>query len=115
MSEIGAALERLRGMVEVLRYVLPGPEVLKVTHAEESAAELVDAFDEYDRLLGDAPEVGARWVDEHTTAVTIAGVDVYVCSVEDHVIVSVGTEDLPGDKTASIQSVNGVSWEYELP
>jgi hypothetical protein len=111
-----AALDRLRGLISDLERVLPGPDILNVTHAEESAAEVVDAFYDLDRSLAEeGPDVKARTVDHQTTAVTIAGVDVYVRNASNAVVVSVGSGELPEGKQAFVESFDGVSWEHELP
>jgi len=111
-----AALAKLRELVGELEHVLPGPDVLMTTHVEDAAVEVVEAFNELDRLLSTAgPDVGARQVDELTVGVTIGGVDVYVRDTPGSVIVSVGTDELPEGKAAMIESFDGTSWEHELP
>jgi hypothetical protein len=115
MSDIKTALDRFRGLMAELEHMLPGPDILHTTHAEDAAADVVAAFDDLDLLLRAVPDVQARAVDEHTTAVTIGRVDVYVRDTPNAVIVSVGTDDLPEGKAASVQSADGISWEHELP
>ncbi len=51
MSDVTAALLRLRELVENLENVLPGPEILAPSHVADAAGEVVTAFDELDRLL----------------------------------------------------------------
>ncbi len=106
------ALKRLRALVDELEHVLPGPDILSTTHVEDAARELVDAFGELERAL---TEGGPREVDHQTTAVTIAGVDVYVRDTPNAVIVSVGTDELPANKSAYVEAIDGMSWEHELP
>jgi len=112
------ALARLRTLVGELEYLLPGPDILATTHVEDAAVEVIKAFEELDQGLrkgGFGLEVGARTVDEHTTAVTIAGVDVYVRNTPGDVSVCVGVDDLPPGKSARVEAFDGVSWEHELP
>jgi hypothetical protein len=110
------ALERLHRLVFALEDNLPGPDILSTTPVEDLGAEIVGAFRDFERALGaGGPDVAARTVDHQTTAVAIAGVDIYVRDTPNAVIVGVGTEDLARHKTAWIESFDGTSWEQQLP
>lgn len=119
------ALARLQEAMSTLEQTLPGSDVLATTHVEDAAVEVLEAFEALNTWLSkggfkpDAwhpePDVAARMVDEHTTAVTIAGVFVHVRDTPNAVVASIGVDGLPYGKTATVESWDGMSWEHELP
>ncbi len=56
-----ATLARLRALMAELEHLLPGPDILRTTHVEDTAAEVVEAWDALDGWLSKGGFAPSAW------------------------------------------------------
>ncbi len=114
VAGIETALDAIAAAERKYEAVDAGPEPDPATAAALDAAHhLVDRYRELVAALQPRPVENPAYGCD-TVGFTIHGLDIHVTDTGADLNVQVGTDDLPADRAASVESWDGVSWYVPL-